>query len=188
MRSTLVLTALAALPLLAPAAAAAPTAGVLDAGVVDLLVPTSGGAYDVRLLAGSSGGQAVMQVLVAPHGQPLQRYGGRLSSSELAIGSNDASLRTRLAGQPLTVHWHTDTGYGRGVEVDLGRTDGDGTDAEGWHAAGRLVDVAVQLGSASCSMTGLLGNAVAYRTGDDSRPLAAVPAFVPSGRCRAFAT
>lgn len=178
------LTTLAALPLLAPAAAASPTAEALDAGEVNLAIPTADGGYDVELLAGSSGGQVLLDVLAARHGQPLQRYGGQLAPSAFSADVMQATLRTELGGQPLTVRWRTHNGFGSGVAIALGRADGEGSDTQGWHAVGQLVDVTVQLGASTCTGTGLLGKAVAYRTADDARHLSALPAVDPSGGCR----
>lgn len=183
MRRTLAFTALAAGALLAPAAAASPTADALDAGEVSIFVPTADGGYDLQLLAGSSGGQALLDVLAARHGQPLQRYGGQLPPSAFADDGTEATLRTELAGQPLTVRWRTHNGYGSGVVVAVGRADGDGSDTQGWHAVGQLVDVTVQLGDATCTTNGLLGKAVAYRTADYARSPAALPAIDPTGEC-----
>lgn len=180
---TVVLAALAALPLLSPAAGAAPTAQVLDAGEISLVLPTAGGAYDVQLLAGRSGSDVLLDVLAAPPGQPLQRYGGQLTSSAFVDDGTQAALQTELAGQPLTVRWRTSNGSGNGAAVALGRVDGDGSDTEGWHAVGQLVDVTVRFGSSTCSITGLLGRAVAYRTADYARSLAVLPPLDPSGAC-----
>ena len=180
MRPALALAALAAVAL-APTVQAAPSGQVVDAAILTFSVPTSHGALDVELLAGTAGGSSALYALIGRHGRSLSRYTAPLPSGAFRTDGTRAVLRTRLAGQPLSLTWVVTNG----LAVVIGHTDGTDASVEGWHAAGRAASVDVRFGATTCSLPGVLGKGFVEQTDGYGAPLATAPGVQPHGRtCR----
>ena len=180
MRRALLLALLAAASL-APVAHAAPSGQVVQAAEVSFSVPTAHGAVDIELLAATSGGSRALYVLAGPHGKPLHRYSGSVTTSALQGDLTRTTLRTRLLGQPLAVTWVDDNG----VAVVIGHTDGTESTVEGWHVAGKMASVDIRFGALRCGIIGVLGEGLVEQTDGYGDALATAPAARPHGRsCR----